>query len=326
MKVLVTGTNGFVGKAIVQELLKEKYEVIELCGRQGAKDSLSEKSFQADISHMENLKVLENLENVDTIIHSAGLAHQFVKIPERLFEQVNAEGTRNIAELGAVLKIKHFILISSVAVYAKREENKNLALVDENSECRPEGAYAQSKLAGENAALEICRKNGISLTILRLATVIGEGDRGNTGRLIKAIDKKRFFWIGKGENLKSLVYLNDVAGACLAVLKKKKSGEEIFNVTATPVPMQEIVSVIAKTLDRKIPKLFFPVSWLRAIFLFNAKTFRVKKIKRISETLEKWISNDVFSGERLAEVYGFRAETSVEEGLRRQVLAYREQK
>ena len=228
MKVLVTGTTGLVGKAIVQELLKQKYEVIELAGRRGSTEKLSGGFFRADISRKEDLKILESLENVEAIIHSAGLAHQFGKIEESLFEQINVLGTRNVAELGAILKIKHFILISSVAVYGKGKGEADSVAVDEEIECRPEGVYARSKFEGEIVAREICGEKRIPLTILRLATVIGEDDRGNTARLVRAIDKKRFFWIGKGKNLKSLIYKKDVAGACLAVIEKKKTETEIF--------------------------------------------------------------------------------------------------
>ena len=204
MKVLVTGASGFVGREIVAELLREKHEVFCLVSPKSKKDKDLPNFFQADISEVEDLNELEkSFENIDAIIHSAGLAHQFGKTADEDFWNVNVNGTQNVARLAVNLQVKHFILISSVSVY----ENvlRETISIDETFACNPKSIYARSKFESENVAREVCEANKIALTILRLATVIGENDRGNTARLIEAIDKKRFIWIGKGENRKSLI-------------------------------------------------------------------------------------------------------------------------
>jgi nucleoside-diphosphate-sugar epimerase len=325
MRILVTGATGFVGKEIVAELLKKNYDVFCL-GSSKSKNSDNLPNFlKADVGDSENLEKIEELKNIDVIIHSAGLAHQFGEVKKEDFWKVNVEGTRNVVALAAKVKAKQFILISSVAVYGKSRRQKKQIAVDEDFECEPEGFYAQSKLESEKIAREICEKDEkeqIPLTILRLATVIGENDRGNTARLAKMIDKGKFFWIGKGENYKSLIYKNDVARACLSVLDKKTNETEIFNVTAEPVSMKEIVSEIALQLNRKIPKIYIPGGLLQKTFRAGAKISRIKKISKVSETVEKWLSDDIFSGEKIAFEYGFRAETSIREALGRQVEAY----
>jgi nucleoside-diphosphate-sugar epimerase len=326
MRILVTGATGFVGRAIVAELQKENHEVFCLGSLNSInKDNLP--NFQkADIADFESLKKLENLQNIEAVIHSAGLAHQFTKIDEEDFWRINVVGTKNSALLAANSGVKHFILISSVAVYGKIRQQKGLVAVREDFECEPESVYARSKLESEKAAREVCEKKRIPLTILRLATVIGENDRGNTARLIETIDKRLFIWIGKGKNYKSLVYKNDVAKACLSVLDKKTPATEIFNVTAKPVSMKEIVSEIALRLDRKIPKIHIPVRLLQKIFLINTKLFRIEKILGQSATIEKWLSDDIFSGDKIASEYGFRAETPISEAIRRQVEVYKNRK
>ena len=57
----------------------------------------------------------------------------------------------------------------------------------------------------------------MALTILRLATLYGEGDPGNVGRLMRTLDRGRFLWIGDGSNRESLLYRGDAARACMAV-------------------------------------------------------------------------------------------------------------
>ncbi len=334
MKILVTGASGLVGGSIVKELLRNNFEVYALGGANSKIDKFGEVKnfFKADITEYENLAAIANLEDVDVIIHAAGLAHEFGGRKQKEFWKVNVLGTENVARLAADLKVKHFILISSVAVYGIRLanlENNNLGTYKfgftEEAECQPQGFYARSKLESEKAAQNICADNKIALTILRLATVIGEEDKGNVARLIKAIDKRRFFWIGAGENFKSLIYKEDAAKACLKILRKT-AGTEIFNVTAQPSTMKEIVSEIENNLGIKPAKFSIPSKIVSKFFLINTKFLRLKKLNQIEGILDKWLSDDVFSGEKFKKIYDFQTETSIKEAIRRQVEQFEKNK
>ena len=333
MKILVTGASGLVGGTIVEELLRNSFEVYALVGANSNSKTNKfgevKKIFKADITEYQNPAAFASLENVDVIIHSAGLAHQFGNQKEKEFWKVNVLGTENVARLAVDLKVKHFILISSVAVYGIKPANleaNTLAIykfgITEESVCQPQGFYARSKLESEKAAQNICADNKIALTILRLATVIGEEDRGNVARLIKAIDKKRFFWIGAGENFKSLIYKGDVAKACVKILRKT-AGNEIFNVTAEPLTMREIVSEIENNLGLKPSRISISAKILRNFFWLNTKILRIKKLEYVEGIVEKWLSDDVFSGEKIRKIYGFQTKTSVKDAIRRQVEHYK---
>jgi len=333
MKILVTGASGLVGSTIVEELLRNSFEIYALGGANSKTDKFGgvKKFFKADITEYQNLAAIANLENIDVIIHSAGLAHQFENRTEKEFWKVNVLGTENVARLAAELKVKHFILISSVAVYGIKSANLENNLgnyefgITEEAVCQPQAFYARSKLESEKAAQNICAGSKIALTILRLATVIGEEDRGNLARLIKAIDKKWFFWIGAGENFKSLIYKGDAAKACVKILRKT-AGNEIFNVTAEPLTMKEIVSEIENNLGKKALNFSISAKFLSKFFLINTKFLRLKKLNHIEGILDKWLSDDVFSGEKFKKIYGFQTETSIKEAIRRQVEHYKENK
>ena len=86
------------------------------------------------------------------------------------------------------------------------------------------------------ACPHIAAQHQLGLTILRLATVYGEGDRGNIARLMRTIDAGRFVWVGHGTNRKSLIHRDDAAAAVLAVVSTGPSGIRTFNVSADPVP------------------------------------------------------------------------------------------
>jgi nucleoside-diphosphate-sugar epimerase len=320
MRVLVTGAKGFVGKAIISALSHSCIEIGMLDLPPSPADVPPEHFFGVDITNAGALEDLSNIGGIDAVIHAAGLAHQFGVVTREKFWRVNVEGTRNAAGLAARLNAKRFVLISSVSVYGKAGPEGSER--SETSPCHPEGFYAESKYESENAAREVCEKKGIDLTILRLATVIGEGDAGNVSRLIKAVDKRKFYWIGRGENRKSLVYKGDVARACLAVLTGKQTGGGTYNISARPESMKNIVSYIEQALGKKVVPIGIPPGFLKLAFGVNSKTLGVGKISRLEETVDKWLSDEIFSAERFKADYAFRPETAIEEAIKREVAWY----
>ncbi len=333
MKVLVTGGNGFVGAAVIKKLLAENYEVSVLVNQNSTLEAEAEiekhcRVFRADIRDYESLNDLKITGNFDAVVHSAGLAHQFGERSEQDFWDVNVSGTKNVAELAFKFSAGHFVLLSSVAVYGKSSESERTASregLQETQVCRPEGIYAVTKYESEKAAQEICGRNRMTLTILRLTTVIGENDRGNVFRLIKAIDRRRFIWIGDGRNLKSLIYKGDAARACLEVLKKPdKPG--IYNLAAEASTMKEIVEEIYRRLGRRNSRFSISAEFLHRLFRLNEKTLKIERLCKISETIRKWLSDDVFSGKKFKDEFNFQTETTVAEAIGREVESYRQSK
>ena len=327
-KILVTGASGFVGGALIKELKsagnREVYGIVRKIEKFESELDPFMKTWAADISDYENLTpLLENLQGIDTVVHTAGLAHRFGATSKEDFRRINVGGTKNICRLAKNIGAAHLVLISSVAVYGDHGDCE----IDESFECRPEGAYGESKLASEQAARELCEKNDLRLTILRPATIIGEGDPGNTSRLITIIDKKRFFWVGKGANKKSLIYKGDVARAILKTIEKSTAEcPAAYNLTATAISMSEIVGVISQTLQTKTPRFGVPESMARGCLRMGESLKVGRRLGTLQKNLEKWLSDDVFSGRKFSEAFDFEPETSIREALARQVEFYMEQR
>ena len=338
---MVTGANGFIGKAIVEQIKKD-FEELRLIQIQSNRNKKTEKTennktkqnsfekdcnFYLDITDKNQVSELKNIGNVDAIVHSAGLAHQFEKVEANEFFKVNVLGTENILSLGAHLQIKHFILISSVSVYGDtKNDDASVKAINEETVCAPVDAYAESKLQGENITRKLCETAGINLTVLRPATVIGEEDKGNFLRLIKTIDKKRFFWIGRGTNYKSLIHREDVAGSVSLLLKEKKDGTEIFNVSAEALQMKEIVEIICETLEKGVSGISINEKILTPLFAFNSHLVKSKKIEKVERTIEKWTADDVYSNQKLKNKYGFEPKIKVKEAIIREIKWYLTQK
>jgi nucleoside-diphosphate-sugar epimerase len=315
---LVTGANGFLGRAILFRLQASGITVraTDLGAAGGASGIVYRK---ADITRSEELKPV--LENATTVIHVAGLAHIFSPDANSVekFRQINEIGTANVAAAAAAAGIGHLIVISSVSVYGPY----TTGMYDENTPCNPVGPYALSKYNAELRAIEIATEAGMAVTILRLATLYGEGDPGNVGRLMRTLDRGRFLWIGDGSNRKSLLYKGDAALACMAVAERPASGINIYNVSAPACTMREIVDGITAALGKHPFPVRVPVSLALLLSRYLSRIPN-RRMAGLHQIVRKWLAEDVYDTRRFEEAYGYKTKTSLEDGLKREVDWYRQ--
>jgi nucleoside-diphosphate-sugar epimerase len=319
--VLITGATGFIGSAIVSQCQAAGL-LIRTTGRAELPSNSLPNYRKADLLDPAGIAPL--LKGVGSVVHSAGLAHQFdlQKSDSAQFLTVNVEGTANIVQAAGALGVRHFVLIGSVSVYGSYPTDK----CDELSPCHPNGPYAQSKYLAEQRAIKIAKKEGMSLTILRLATVYGEGDPGNIARLMRAIDRGRFVWVGDGSNRKSLLYRGDAARACLAVLQQPTSGINIYNVSAPPCAMRDVVEGLASALGWRVPRLHVPASLALRLTEVAARLARGRgRLASLHATIQKWLADDAYDTNKFRQTFGFLTEMRLPEGLRREVAWYRNQ-
>lgn len=315
--ILVTGANGFLGSEVVR-LLAENAIPIRATGKEPTCFHPDIQYLQADITHPQ--QIIPAVSGVRTVIHAAGLAHVFR--PERLagnaFQNINEYGTANVMSIAADNGVEHFILISSVAVYGPYKHGP----CSETDPCNPLGPYAESKYNAEQRAQEIALRTGMSLSILRFATLYGENDRGNVARLMRAIDRQRFIWIGDGSNRKSLLYKGDAARASLLTATKPASGIRIYNVSSPPCTIREIVNCLAEALGKKPLPGHIPASIALTMTRIMSRSSN-NRLVNLHQTLKKWLAEDVYDTHRFDEMYNFHVQTNLQEGLKRQVAWYR---
>lgn len=205
MKVLVTGASGFLGKHIIHELTRLKYD-IDTIGRSDVA------TITANISE----KIPSLSTSYDLVIHVAGKAHVVPKTDaeKQEFYDVNLTGTQNL--LNALEKTpKYVVFISTVSVYG-------LDFGADISEDAPLNAiepYGKSKVMAEKLVTDWGKEKNATITILRLPLLFGINPPGNLKSMIHAIQKKYYFNIGKGAIRKSMVFASDVAAFIPTILK-----------------------------------------------------------------------------------------------------------
>lgn len=309
-RLLVTGASGFLGSMIVGMAREAGWTVRALYRNPRKVDGIE--SCVGNIGEIATLRKAS--EGVAAVVHAAGMAHVFgasARNPTRFYE-VNEAGTDNLVQAALGAGVSHIVLVSSVAVYGTHAD----AECDETIACQPQGHYAKSKWQGEQRAIERMTKGDGALTILRFATIYGEGDRGNVARLIGALDRGRFIWPGSGENQKSLIYRQDAARACICALERPARGTELFNVSSSPASMRAIVTTICGALGRPTPRLEIPLPVLKTV---GAIWRAVGDPGHLDQRLQKFIRDDVYSGQKFERTFSFSPQVSLVQGMRREV-------
>ena len=316
MRILVTGASGFVGKAACAHLERSGHDVIRFVGP--GKPS-NPASFSVDVSDPNTFPNVPSLEPIDVIVHCAGIAHRFGRVSKDSFHRVNVQGVENIVRFGIESGARKFVLVSSVLVYGTPE---NADPITEEHSTEPDDDYGHSKLEGERVAIRICEEASVELSILRPVPIVGEGSRGNVSRLIKAIDRGRFIWIGDGRNLRSFVYVGDVCRAVDRVINTDLAAGSVFNIVGGTVSVADLVGFIEGKLGRRAPRFAVPNWTAKGLYSVSGVAAAIPAFRRYRRTLATWLADAVYSGYLIEKELGFTPETSIEAAVGREVRHY----
>jgi len=290
--ILITGSNGFLGKLISAELENEN-QIFALSRNSGNYRVLLEK----------DIPVFN--DNFDLVIHSAGKAHSVPKteIQKKEFYDVNVLGTQNLLKgLEKSILPKEFIFISSVSVYG--QDNGNY--IQENYPLQASDAYGKSKIEAEKVIKKWCEENNVIYTILRLPLLVGKDAPGNLGAMIKAITKGYYFNIGGGKAKKSMVLGKDVASI---IIKVAPIGG-VYNLTDGHHPnFEELSLAISRNKNKKKP-LNLP---LKAALLIGKFGDLLKGRAPIdSSKIKKMTSNLTFDDTKARTMLGWNPQSVIE--------------
>jgi nucleoside-diphosphate-sugar epimerase len=252
-KLSLIGASGFVGTRLIDQL-KDKYTIVNFDKQQSKK--YPELTTIVDIRDKEALKSL--LKGFDLVVLLAA-EHRDDVSPISSYYDVNVEGTRNVLEVMDENGIKNIIFTSSVAVYGLNKSNPT-----ENHPADPFNHYGKSKWQAEEVLREWYNKNISTkmLRILRPTVIFGERNRGNVYNLLRQISSGRFLKIGGCDNKKSMAYVGNIVAFIEYMIETAKPNYEVYNYIDKPdLSMNELIDVVGKSLDKKIPSVNIPY-WL----------------------------------------------------------------
>jgi dihydroflavonol-4-reductase len=254
---LVTGASGFVGSAIASAFREAGFPVRTMVRPSSPKTNIdpTDVIFVGDIC--DPGAVAEAVRDVRYVIHAAADYRLWAPQPADVF-RTNVDGTRIVMEASLRAGVERVIYTSSVATIASWAE----APADES--CRLQsseaiGAYKQSKVMAERLVEEMVRNAGLPAVIVNPSTPIGPRDvkPTPTGRIIVEAARGRMpGFVDTGLNL---VHVDDVAAGHLAALHKGRIGER-YILGGENVQLRDMLSEIARLVERPPPKMRFPVA------------------------------------------------------------------
>jgi len=231
-KILVTGSEGFLGKRVVKVLDSAGHHVVPF-----------DLSLGHDIRDESQLR--QGLSGCDACIHLAAVSDLYIASddPDACFH-INVGGTENVAKTCLSEQV-HLIYASTCCVYG----NNGSELSSESSLVSPTELYAETKLQGEQRIMEI----GCNHIILRLATFYGPGMRESLAihRFISLMLQGREITIhGDGTQTRCYTHVDDVASGILVALKQglHLTGKIINIADDKPYSVNDLVDIIESRL------------------------------------------------------------------------------
>jgi nucleoside-diphosphate-sugar epimerase len=321
--ILITGGTGFIGVPLVKKLQslghKLKLLVRESSDITPFEDFNNIEFIIGDVRDNEILK--KATEKIEIIYHLAAYTRMWAK-NKQIIEDTNVKGTENIAQLALEKNIRLIYISSFIAIGATPVDP-----VDETFESE-EGLYldyAKTKFQAKKLIKEYLRKdlNGV---IFYPGIVYGPGDFNVFGQTIHDITARKFLGCpGKGDNIGSFVYINDVIDGIVSIIDRNDLKGEEFILGGENVKFNDWLNLIAEIAGNKRHPRHFPIS-LANIYasLCELKTKFTKKMPYINKPTVKMINHNwSYSSKKAIQKLGYKI-TPLREGLEYTILWYKD--
>ncbi|MDR1367388.1 MAG: NAD-dependent epimerase/dehydratase family protein [Candidatus Accumulibacter sp.] len=305
MTTLVTGSTGFIGRALAR------------AGDRRMARRPTDGEIRGDLLDPASLEAA--CEGVEAVFHCAGYAHAVFSADPALFWKVNYEGTRNLLEAAGKSGVRRFVFLSSVGAMAGPGE----ACVDEDHPGQPVSPYGKAKRAAEKAVLDAGAKYAMHVVNLRLTLVYGKGAPGNMAYMVRGIRAGWLPPLPETKNRRSIVHVSDVVSAMRFVVEEARANGRTY-IVADPHPYsgREIYDALRKTLGMpparwRIPaKLFRSCGRAGDAFSAVLATVSGRDLPRPSGLVSRFLDSACYSPERIKRELGWSAKIPLAEGIR----------
>ena len=261
MKIIITGGAGFIGKHLVELLIKKENDITIFDNFSNSKEesvmylkNLGAKIVKGDIRKIGDIN--NAIKDHDIVIHLAAKisVEESIKSPSETF-QTNVEGTKNVLIACEKNQIKKIIVASSAAVYGESEADVKLT---EKSKINPISPYGESKVMMENEIKKITENNDMDYVILRFFNIYGKSQSpeyaGVITKFIKKIEMNQSLEIfGDGMQTRDFISVKDVVNSIYHSIENGKN--QIYNIgSGKPITIKQLAKLMI-TLSKKELKI-----------------------------------------------------------------------
>ena len=255
---VVTGANGWLGRALVHRLLADgsrprlRLLAASTAEAEALRSFVGERAANGgdveivigDISRADTARRLLHDLGADTdVLHTAGIIH-----PTRVrqFVEVNTNGTRNVGEAALDAGVRRMVHVSSNSPFGTNPDPADTFRADEPY--HPYLGYGRSKMMAELAAWE-AHAAGLDVTIVRPPWFYGPFQPPRQTTFFRMVRKGKFPVIGKGDQRRSMVYVDNLVDGLLAAeLTPAAKGHGYWIADARAYTVTEIVETVGRAL------------------------------------------------------------------------------
>ena len=233
----MTGAAGFVGKALIEHLWSETFEVRALVRQSSVVLPLAVE--QLVMGDLKNLTLGDSsdflrkaFKGVEVVVHTAARVHLMNDNscnPLDEFRKINRDATLVLARLAAETGVKRFIFLSSIKVNGELTGPSQPFTPDDVHV--PDDPYGLSKYEAEQGLLALAQKTKMDVVIIRPPLVYGPGVKGNFASMIKWMNKPLPLPFGAIHNQRSLIALDNLVSfisLCIDLEKSSKASNQVF--------------------------------------------------------------------------------------------------
>jgi nucleoside-diphosphate-sugar epimerase len=268
MKILITGSKGFLGRSVVRLINKKKNDLYFIVRRK----KKVKKNFFCDLGNLKKIKYIVNFLKPDVIINLAAEINFITKTKK--MHRVNSLAPKIFAQYCKKYN-KHLIQASSTSV------NGIHSLYNHKTKLNPVNAYGKTKLIGE----KYIQKTQCNYSIIRFGGIYGRNGPSHLGInnfINQAISKKKLIFSGNSKSKRNYVFVQDAARSIINCMIRKKFG--IFYMGGETQSFEAMIKKINLVLGSKKKILFKKKKELISDQII--KRDKIFKIKSFSESLK----------------------------------------
>tara|TARA_Y100000590_G_scaffold261322_1_gene293404 strand:- start:209 stop:1171 length:963 start_codon:yes stop_codon:yes gene_type:complete len=280
LRVLVTGSTGFVGTVVCQVLLDAGHAVTAAV--RGLTDVVPG-CRPVVVGNIDGeTKWQHALDQIDAVVHLAARTHQDDgEDALRTYQKVNVEGAAQLGRAALTGGVRSFVYMSSIKVngeYSSLDGSGKPIAFSGEDEPRPTTLYGHTKWRAEQVLSEMMQGSSTRLIILRPPLVYGLGLKANLLRLIRAVDVGVPLPFAGFENPRSLIDVKNLANAVALAVATNCSASGPYTLADIDISIADLVSAIAKAFGSR-PRLFrLPVALLTTAALFTGHRDQLNKL------------------------------------------------
>jgi len=260
MKVLVTGSEGFIGSHLTELLVEKGFEVKAFVRYNFKNDWgwLEESKYKNDIEiYTGDVRdfdsVYDAMKDVDVVFHLAALIGiPYSYISPLAYIKTNTEGTYNVLESGRKLNLKRIIITSTSEIYGTAQ----YVPIDEKHPYNPQSPYAASKAAADHLALSYYRSFGTPVTIIRPFNTYGprQSARAVIPTIISQIlAGKKQIKLGNLSPTRDLNYVKDIANGFITVGLHENTVGDVYNLgTGQEISIGDLAEKIIELTEKEV--------------------------------------------------------------------------